>query len=275
LGRDVTASSATARLAAEIARAARRPRAARILVLDLDGTLAPITEHRHDACVPATVLASLSRVHDHGWRVAIVTGRPAVEARRMVPVRGVMVFGSHGIERGGAFPVSRPLRSAAKRARSLARQARDLIRSFPGAELERKPFGCAFHYRALHGEVRARFLRRLRAWLAGHDTRGLELLRGRDAVELRPEGRGKGEILRLWPAARAVRQGDRSLVAIGDDVADEELFAALNGRGLTIRVGSRRRPTLARRRLPGTSEVAHLLSTLAAGVPGKPSHERT
>jgi trehalose-phosphatase len=261
---DVISASSGAKLADEITAAARRRGAARILALDLDGTLAPIVSRRGEARVPARVLDALSRLHRRGWRVAIVTGRSAAEARRMVPLRGVMIFGSHGIERNGASRTSRPLLAAARRAATIARESRGFVREFPGVEVERKPFGCAFHHRALHGAVRARFLRVLRAWLMERDTRGLELLVGKRVVELRPAGYGKGSIFSQWSAARAVRRRDRSLVAIGDDVADEELFAALDGRGLTVRIGSARRETIARRRVSGAPAVARLLVTLAA-----------
>jgi trehalose-phosphatase len=266
LERDVTPSASVARLAGEIGRAARRPRAARVLVLDLDGTLAPIVERPGDARVPPAALDALSRLCGVGWRLAIVTGRPAATARRMVPLPGVAIFGSHGLEDGTGAIRTRTLREASRRAASIAHAARGLLRAFPGASVERKPFGCAFHHRALDRAARARFLRALRAWLAEQETRGLEILRGRGVIELRPSGSGKADVLGRWPAARAARRGDRSFVAIGDDRSDEELFAALGGRGLTVRVGPARRPSTARRRLPGTSAVARLLRTLASGA---------
>jgi len=274
LERDVTKSAGTSSLAAEIAAAARRPGAARVLVLDLDGTLAPIVARRRAAKVPAAVLDALSGLRDHGWRVAIVTGRPLLEARRMVPVTGVAVFGSHGIEREGASRPPRSPRTATRRAATIAREARGFLRAFPGVELERKPYGCAFHYRALRGHARSRFLRELEAWLAERDTRGLDRLPGKGVLELRPEGHGKGTVVGLWPAARNVRRDDRSFVAIGDDFADEELFAALDGRGLTVRVGPARRATIARRRVFGTSAVARLLVALAGIGDEERHHER-
>lgn len=256
---------AASALAEEIARAARRRGAARALILDLDGTLAPITEHRRDARVPAAVLTALQHLLDDGWRVAIVSGRSAADARRMVPLSGVAIFGSHGIERGDARTVPRKLRATARRAARIARQARDWILAFRGVEVERKPFGLAFHHRKLEAAARSHFRRRMRAWLAGRDTRGLELLHGKRIVEMRPAGMGKGLVARRWPAARRARPGDRSLVAIGDDRTDEDLFAALAGRGLTVRVGSARRATVAVRRLSGVAAVARLLAALAAG----------
>jgi trehalose-6-phosphatase len=136
--------SAASALADEIARAARRRGAARALILDLDGTLAPITEHRRRARVPAAVLNALSRLLDDGWRVAIVSGRPVADARRMVPLSGVSIFGSHGIERSTARAVPRRLRAIARRAAQIARQARVWFRAFSGVEIERKPLASPF-----------------------------------------------------------------------------------------------------------------------------------
>jgi len=256
-----TASAAS--LAEEIGRAARRSGAARVLILDLDGTLAPIAARPRDARVPLVVLDALERLRGHGWRVAIVTGRPMATARRMVPLVGLAIFGSHGLEVEGASSGSRVLHEAARRAAAIAREAREFVRAFPGASVELKPFGCAFHHRALSRATRTRFKRMLEAWLAVRDTRGLERLEGDGLLELRPSGSGKAAVLGRWPPARAARRGDRSFVAIGDDRADEELFAALDGRGLTVRVGLPRLRSVARRRISGTKAVARLLTTLA------------
>jgi trehalose 6-phosphate synthase/phosphatase len=219
-------------------------------------------------------LDALERLLDGGWRIAIVSGRPAVEARRLVPLRRVAVFGSHGIEREGAPPASRALRAIALRAARLARQARAAFRDFDGVDVERKPYGCAFHHRAVEATSRTRFRRRLVAWLAERDTRGFELLDGKRVVELRPAGLGKGVVARRWAAARAARRGDHSLVAIGDDRSDEDIFAAIVGRGLAVSVGPSRNATIAERRLPGTAAVVRLLAALAATGELERRHER-
>jgi trehalose-phosphatase len=262
----MTSRSDETALTTEIERAARRRGAARALVLDFDGTLVPIADHPSDVRVPAAVSEALRRLLLGGWRVAIVSGRPADDVRRLMPIAGVAVFGSHGIEKSGARTASRALRLLAARAARIARDARAWTRDIPGVAVELKPFGCAFHDRALEAKTRPQFRRRLSVWLATHDTRGFDLLRGKCVVELRPAGLGKELVARRWAPARTARPGDRSLVAIGDDRTDEDLFAALDGRGLTVCVGASRRRTLARRRLSGTAAVTRLLAGLAAAA---------
>jgi trehalose-phosphatase len=269
-----TAFTTASALASEIARAARRPGAARALALDLDGTLAPITANPRDSRVPPATLKALRTLVREGWDVAIVSGRPAAHVRAMVPVSGVTVFGSHGIEHSGRSRLSLRLRTIAARSARIAGRVREWTGEFGGVVIERKPFGCAFHYRALPAVKRARFRRRLHAWLEDHDTRGLEVLQGKCVVELRPAGFSKGLAARRWPAARAPRRGDRSLVAIGDDRTDEDLFAALRRRGLTVLVGSPRRATIAHRKVSGAAAVARLLTELAETTKGGRPHAR-
>jgi trehalose-phosphatase len=255
--------TAPAALAVDIARAARRRGAARALILDLDGTLAPIAARPRDARVPVATLRVLARLVTEGWRIAIVSGRSAADARRLVPLPGVVVFGSHGIERHGAPSSSKRLRRIARRVGRITRAAPAVTRGFAGVIVERKPFGCAFHHRALDARARERFRRRLALWLSERDTRGLALLEGNRVVELRPAGLDKGVVLRRWHPARSAKPSDRSLVAIGDDRTDEDLFAACARRGLTVSVGPEGRATLARRRLRGTTAVRRVLTLLA------------
>ena len=253
-----------AALAATVLRDARRAGAARTLLLDLDGTLAPIAPTPDAARVPAATLATLRRLLRRGWSVAIVSGRPAAELRRMVPVRGVRCFGSHGAE-GAWTPGGRQaLDPALRRARAaLGRRAGALLAGYPEVRFERKPAGLAFHDRALKGARLRAWRRRLRAWLDRQDLTGFEVIRGKRVVELRPRGVDKGAVVRAMPRIASRKRRDATLVAIGDDRTDEDLFHALRGRGLAIRVGRTLRGSQARHRLPSVRAVADFLARLA------------
>src|SRR6478736_8280207 len=77
-------------LAAEPERAA--------VLLDVDGTLAPIVDRPEDARVPDETRRELARLVGRYALVACVSGRPGGEVERMVGVAGVAVVGEHGLE---------------------------------------------------------------------------------------------------------------------------------------------------------------------------------
>src|SRR3954452_10911697 len=68
------------------------------VVCDIDGTLAPIAPTPEQATVLPAALPELKRLVGRYTLVACVTRRPAAQARRMVPVPGVAISGTHGLE---------------------------------------------------------------------------------------------------------------------------------------------------------------------------------
>jgi trehalose-phosphatase len=237
----------------------------RTLFLDLDGTLAPLAAAPALARVLPGIPHSLGTLARRGWRVVIVSGRPRTEARRLCPVPGALVFGSHGLEGPGVVRKAVTLRA---RLHDLARGGATLARKTPGARVEQKPWGVAFHDRNVSASHLAVWRRRLRAFLSGCDLEGLEILRGRRVLEIRPRGAHKGRVVALlFPEGFGGRR-DASLVAVGDDVTDEDLFRAVRGAGIAVRVGRPRRRTAATRRLPSPGAVARFLGALAGRASG-------
>ena len=199
----------------------------------------------------------------------MISGRPASQVRRLVPVRGVHAFGGHGLE--GAWDEGRGARidpRLGRRLSSLARGARRLAEGTPGAQVERKPAGIAFHDRAVPPARLGTWRRRLRQWLLATDLDGLELLRGRRVLELRPRGTHKGLVARRFLRGQRRSGHDDSLVVMGDDVTDEDLFREVGQRGLTIRIGRSGVRTAAAERLPSPAAVRRFLTTLAEKVSG-------
>ena len=82
------------------------------MLLDIDGTLAPIVERPEDAAVPEETRAEVERLAHRYALVACVSGRPAADARRMVGLDGVEYVGVHGLEGHPACPSTRRSSSA-------------------------------------------------------------------------------------------------------------------------------------------------------------------
>lgn len=179
------------------------------IVLDFDGTLAPIVARPEDARpLPdaAPVLADLRR---RVQRLAVVTGRPAAFVRAHLPVEGLEVVGLYGRE--GAPRVPDDVRE----------EVAALAASEPGARMEDKGAAVAVHLRgAPEPDASARRLRVPLARIAGDAQ--LALLEGKRVLELAPPGGGKGEVVR-----RLCETAGAALFA-GDDLADLEAFDALD-----------------------------------------------
>src|SRR4051794_33772353 len=70
-----------------------------VAMLDVDGTLAPIAAHPSLATVPeATRRAVSALAARRDVRVALVSGRTATDARRLVASSRAWVIGTHGAE---------------------------------------------------------------------------------------------------------------------------------------------------------------------------------
>lgn len=247
-------------LAARLSAAAARPGARRVLFLDVDGTLAPIAPTPDQAEVPTDVLGTLRDLQRAGWQLVIASGRRLSELPRLVPLPGALFFGSHGLERSSGDEEPALAESFVRRLGELEQRARGLATGIPGVRIERKPAGLAIHDRLVAD--RQGWLTVVRAWLGAQDLAGFETIRGRRVIELRPAGVHKGVV--VTRVLGKFSQRDESVLAAGDDVTDEDLFAAVRPIGLTVRVGPRRERTWAEYRLPCPHHLAAVLQALAA-----------
>jgi trehalose 6-phosphate phosphatase len=199
-----------------VARLAEAPEAAAIL-LDIDGTLAPIVPRPDEARVPPETRSEVSRLAGRYGLVACVSGRTGEDARQMVGVEGAVYVGSHGLE----------LEPEAHRWRERLRSFADSV-DWP---VEDKGLTVSFHYREAVDEEAA--LECLEEVADRAREQGLAPRFGRKVLELRPPVEAdKGTAVRTLLSERGLR---RALYA-GDDTTDLDAFRALDGLELAVRV---------------------------------------
>jgi len=223
------------------------PRRAAIL-LDVDGTLAPIVRHADDAHVPEPTRAPLIAIAKRYGVVACVSGRRAAVARRIVSLGSITYVGNHGTEvlRAGATEaeVDPEIAEWTARVRAWARAAQtgplDRLRVRP----EDKEAIAAFHWRGAPDEAAAEAA--LRELAARAEDEGFATHWGRKVLEVRPPvamGKGRG-------IARLLEQQQLGVALYaGDDRTDLDAFAGLRalvdsgGLGAALCVGVRSEET--------------------------------
>jgi trehalose-phosphatase len=239
------------------------------LLLDVDGTLAPIASRPEYASVPndtrqiLTQLAATPNV-----RVIVISGRSADDARRLVDVPGVWIIGNHGIEVAapGEAPIARDV--VAGYAGALAEAATHVTQiadSLPGVLVENKRWTLSVHYRLAHPSVVPSLTSRIAAVAK---ELGLALTGGKEVLELRPPvDVDKGTAAILLAEELGALSDRASILCAGDDRTDEDMFRAVRSRqpaAVTVWVGpeSAADRTTAEYRVPDTSAMCELLETV-------------
>lgn len=234
-----------------------------VLLLDLDGTLAPIAPTPAMAQVPSATRLVLERLAGvPGVVVAAVSGRSALDASRLLGVAGAWVIGNHGYEvmnPAGSIAVHP---DAVAHRESMAEAARQLssIQMVEGALLENKQWTLSVHYRNVKEGARA-VQDRVREVAA---ERGLRVTDGKMVVEVRPPIDVDKGTAALEFALRREALPTGSVLYAGDDRTDEDAFRALRpaGRAVTIRVGSDADESAAEFTLSSSAELGELLGWL-------------
>ncbi len=245
------------------------------VLLDIDGTLAPIVTHAADAQVPESTRQLLIEVAKRYAVVGCVSGRRASEARAMVAIGAISYLGSHGAEilrAGWTEAVLDPqVEPWVRRIQEFGREAdtSDLRRL--RVRIEDKGAIVAFHWRGAPDEDAARAA--IDALAARAEAAGLRTQWGRKVLEVRPPVQiDKGAGIESFLAGTQV---DTALY-VGDDTTDLDAFRALTrlveegklAHAVRVGVASDERPASlvdsVDMLVDGTAGVRELLSTLIA-----------
>jgi len=233
--------------------------AASLLLLDYDGTLAPLVAERDEAVPYHGIREALEQLPGSGpGRFVVVSGRTCLDVGRRLALATVYeVWGCHGAQRQlpGEPPETMspsPMQQAAlRRATVLALQA------FPGIDLEHKPTGLALHVRRLPEEAGRQQMEQLAPAWSELAARGcLELHPFNGGLELRLPGLHKG----LAVQTLAMEEPGAVMVFLGDDLTDEDAFRALGSQGIGVLVRPEFRPTAADYWIRPPEDLLHFLA---------------
>lgn len=201
------------------------PREAAVLT-DVDGTIAPIVERSEDASVPDETRELLSALAGRYGLVACVSGRPAIDARRIVGLDEIAYSGNHGYELL-APEADEPSPDPSLDGHDT--DAASFVAGLDQAALERaqirvedKGAIVALHWRGSDNTTAAESLASEIA--ADAEWRELVAHRGRMVLEIRPNvAINKGIAVAALLASKPVG----AALYAGDDRTDADAFAAL------------------------------------------------
>ena len=247
-------------IAAEVTR--RTP----AVFLDFDGTLSPIVEDPGAAALPDETRAAIERLREQCW-VAVMSGRDADDVRSRVGIEGLVYAGSHGFD--VIWPDGRREVRGTEYQESLRRaqaQLEEALAEVPGAELEPKRFAVAIHYRRVADEHVPDVEAAVARVAEGFDD--LRRTGGKRVHELRPDlDWDKGRALTWLLETLDLDHGDVLPIYFGDDLTDEDAFAAIgehgHGLALVVRGEDDTRTTLGDVAIGDVQEAGRVLGRLA------------
>jgi trehalose 6-phosphate synthase/phosphatase len=230
-----------------------------VLFLDYDGTLAPIQ--------PTPELAILTHEEKHAikelidrhkpWlETVLVSGRESGFLEEELGELGIHIAAEHGAKHFD--PLLGQWHRRIHRSRNswyptALKIISDYASHVPYSRIEKKQYAISWHYRQSPQEFADFQALKLAEELElGLANLPVSILRGKKVIEVRAIEADKGVFAGAFLDARAQRS---VAFAIGDDRTDEDLFTALRGRGVSIKVG------------PGPSAADFAIATQAQVLP--------
>ena len=238
--------------------------AARILLLlDFDGTLAPIVERPELAKLPqATRSLLLALDAEPRVSVAVISGRSLADLRKRVGLE-LIFAGNHGLEIEAPGLTFRPpdLTGTQPLMPTLASDLSKRLAAINGVLVENKGPSLSIHYRNVNDERVADVLDAVTSAWTPH-SQLLELHKGKKVLEIRPRVEWNKGKAAQWILEHV---GDEGVlpVCIGDDTTDEDIFRALPD-SISIKVGEE--DTAARYRVSTPEQVRLFLHEILTAV---------
>ena len=231
----------------------------RLLLLDYDGTLVPFAETPEKAKPDAELLKLLAELNNSDKNeVVLISGRDKNTLDKWLGGLKTAMVAEHGVwmkAKGGEWGMMTGLSDDWKdEVRAVLKLAVDRIE---GSLIEEKDYSLAWHYRKADPRISERHIREIVNDLLNLTANSnLKVLEGSKVVEVKSANLNKGLTAQQWIS----RQDWDFILAIGDDVTDEDLFKALPQKAWSIKV----RPgvSAAKFSLDSPDEVRSLLKEL-------------
>lgn len=236
---------------------------AKVLMLDFDGTLAPIAKSPKETKLPVETRDLLQKLCTKpNFYLAIISGRSLKNIKEKVGLPNIIYGGGHGLEgeilgEKYSFPLTGKTILSLE---NIQKKLGQISNQFKGIIIENKDLSLSFHYRLADIEQLPKIISLFNTALKPYIEKKLVVTAaGKKVIDIVPNVNwNKGhfaaliirkltDLIKIQPVA----------IVIGDDTTDENVFRKLKNQ-ITITVGKKRQSG-ARYYLKNTGEVLRFL----------------
>ncbi|MBN1496698.1 MAG: bifunctional alpha,alpha-trehalose-phosphate synthase (UDP-forming)/trehalose-phosphatase [Spirochaetes bacterium] len=233
----------------------------RLLLIDYDGTLVPFVDAPEKAVPDPELIKLLSDLTSDGHAdIAIISGRNHEFLEKCFSGLPLILIAEHGAWiklKGGEWKAVSSLDTGWKH------EIRPILETYcdrtPGSFIEEKEFSLVWHYRRSDTDLATMRAMELKSTLlhmiANHN---LGIMEGNKVLEIKSLEINKGKNANFVITAKHYD----FILAIGDDITDEDLFSAIPEKGYCVKVGYG--PSRANYVVSGIRAVRQLLRHLAS-----------
>lgn len=230
------------------------------IFLDYDGTLTPIVA-TPDLAVLSDQMRETIKKLALSHKVSVVSGRATDDVRNKVRIDNIYFAGSHGFEivaPDGKVEITKEAQEARPLIDEVYQKLSSRLKDIKGALVENVKYTISSHYRLVSEEDFPKVKNAVEDILKEYPQ--LRKTDGKKVFEIRPGiDWHKGKAVE-WILNVLGFQPDKHLaVYIGDDVTDEDAFAALEEKGFGILVTEDSRTSKAKYFVKNTDEVKKVL----------------
>ncbi|MCK5626603.1 bifunctional alpha,alpha-trehalose-phosphate synthase (UDP-forming)/trehalose-phosphatase [Candidatus Bathyarchaeota archaeon] len=210
----------------------------RLFLLDYDGTLIPFADTPEKAKPDKEILRIIRNLaKDKNNEVVIISGRDRSFIEHWFGDENIGLVAEHGVwmkDKMGKWETMEPLSAEWKK------EIRPILESYsdrtPGSFVEEKDFTLVWHYRKADPQlavVRSRELKDHLLNFTASDPHRIGVLEGNKIIEVKNVDINKGRAALRWIS----KYKWDFILAIGDDVTDEDIFSTLPEDGYSIKIG--------------------------------------
>ncbi len=228
----------------------------KIIFLDYDGTLVPFNKDPLAVFPDEDLLNILDKISSNKNTVLVlISGRDYEIFDKWFKGKPYQLICEHGVfiqNRKGEWDAQ--INEAVEWKYNIRNIFEEFISKFKGGFIEEKPFSLVLHYRACKEKHIDKHIDKVVNELRLYtENTSLTLLRGDMVVEVKPNNMNKGIAAKKYI-------GEKNfdfIMAIGDDITDEDMFRELPENSITCKVGDK--DSIAKYRIKDVIETRELL----------------